>query len=407
MASILKRKISPRVIIYLALILILFISGFLYLKSRSLTKTVLKKTFAKNIQFSETVSLEKADQKDQYQPTLQLKFTKPTGQKSAQNLRFTLNIPKEFAQSTDQLSFSIAPAQILQKDPIVVWGFDEPLGDKICDIYVEPSEGVQTEDGMVCFNISKVEVDKREIFGDWLTLEEREKYSRLNPSEREKRMAELIDTFNKNYPEIETKYSEKIVQQYKAELEKFKQEIIDWLSGQINSLIITVKREPMDYQSGRKVCTKTIQILAKQKPPEASEAKVSPEVREEKVYLSDKLLVDIASEAGGCHGFGTNFIYSPKKDYFLVDLGCFEGDDHAFLFKADGSDKRKITGEWDYVNEGQVSWDSDGKSFVYDHINSCCAEPPAGVMPPGKVRYNIESGQKTWLEPLPTNPYTQ
>ncbi len=118
-----------------------------------------------------------------------------------------------------------------------------------------------------------------------------------------------------------------------------------------------------------------------------------------KVYLDDVLLLDPATEAPRCRRVG-EISYSPTQEHFLVLLACPEWDNDAFLFKADGSDKRPITGEWDYVKNYNYRWSSDGQSFIYERINSravSAAEIPETAPLPGLVRYDVGSGEKTLL----------
>lgn len=114
------------------------------------------------------------------------------------------------------------------------------------------------------------------------------------------------------------------------------------------------------------------------------------------LYLNGEMILNVFVEAPGCFG-GGGVLYSPTNEYFLAILACFEGDNDAFLFRYDGTDKRKITGQWDYVNYFYIYWDPDGASFVYWRINSCCANPPPDAPPQGWVRYDIPTGTKTLL----------
>jgi hypothetical protein len=118
-----------------------------------------------------------------------------------------------------------------------------------------------------------------------------------------------------------------------------------------------------------------------------------------KVYIKDTLLLDVESEEPGCSSIG-EILYSPANDYFLVIISCFEGDNQLYLFRLDGSGKKKITEKWDVVNYSEVEWAKDGKSFVYHRINSCCVAPSeVGESGPavGMVRYDVATGVKTFL----------
>jgi hypothetical protein len=115
-----------------------------------------------------------------------------------------------------------------------------------------------------------------------------------------------------------------------------------------------------------------------------------------KVYLGTLMILDPTEKDLGCFDAGS-ISYSPTKEYFLVVLNCFEGDNDAFLFRADGSDKRRITGKWDYINYHDFEWAADGQSFVYQRINDCCVVPPPDAPPAGRVRYIVRTGEKTLL----------
>jgi hypothetical protein len=115
------------------------------------------------------------------------------------------------------------------------------------------------------------------------------------------------------------------------------------------------------------------------------------------VYLGSKLLLDATQKDLGCFGVA-KISYSPTGEYFVVILGCIEGDNEAFLFRADGTDKRRITGKWDYINYCFFKWEPDGKSLIYSRINSFGAPPeaiPASAPPPGIVRYDVQTREKT------------
>lgn len=136
--------------------------------------------------------------------------------------------------------------------------------------------------------------------------------------------------------------------------------------------------------------------------PQAMPTSQSPAIsaigRDGQVYLGDALILDTSEEAPGCSGVG-EIGYSPTRAHFLVILTCFEGDNEAFLFRADGSDKRRLTGNWDYLNYFDYSWLPDGQAFDYRRINSCCATPPSDAPPAGLVRYDVASHEKTLITP--------
>lgn len=128
-------------------------------------------------------------------------------------------------------------------------------------------------------------------------------------------------------------------------------------------------------------------------------------VDRKKVYLGDKLLIDVSEYSPPCSVIG-QILYAPDKAHFLVILGCFEDDNEIFLFHADGSDKKRITGRLDVLNVDRVKWEADSKSFIYHRINSFAYDQKTmdrlgikNAPPTGTVRYTIETGEKTLLSP--------
>jgi hypothetical protein len=121
------------------------------------------------------------------------------------------------------------------------------------------------------------------------------------------------------------------------------------------------------------------------------------------VYLGETLLLDILAEAPGCYvDLQPYVVYSPTKTHFFIMPLCIEGDNQAFVFAADGSDKQRITAPLDLVNMDNISWSADGRTIRYERINSCCLSPediPANAPPQGIVEYELDSGTKTVISP--------
>ena len=115
-------------------------------------------------------------------------------------------------------------------------------------------------------------------------------------------------------------------------------------------------------------------------------------------------ILDMVEEGGGCFGVG-GISPAPTIEYFAVLLQCFEGDNEAYIFRSDGSNKQRLTGEWDYINYDQYVWTTD-EYFVYQRINSCCAEAPADAPQLGAVWYDPETSQKLMHDsPSPLEQY--
>lgn len=121
-----------------------------------------------------------------------------------------------------------------------------------------------------------------------------------------------------------------------------------------------------------------------------------------RVYLGDLMILDPLGKNLGCFG-GGKISYAPTREYFLVVLDCFEGDNHAFLFRANGDDKRQITDEWDYVNYYDFEWALDGQSFTYQRINDCCVAPPPDAPPAGRIRYDVRTREKNLVSDTVTS----
>ncbi len=115
-----------------------------------------------------------------------------------------------------------------------------------------------------------------------------------------------------------------------------------------------------------------------------------------KAYLNGKLLVDVDRDAPGCFAVDS-FEYSPTGDYFIVNVSCFEGDNEAFIFESDGSDKRSITsGCDDYMNYSNYVWAANGRSLFYERVSSVEGSC-SSTLPDGLVRYDVSTGEKVVL----------
>ncbi len=116
-----------------------------------------------------------------------------------------------------------------------------------------------------------------------------------------------------------------------------------------------------------------------------------------RIYLGDTVIFD--EEVVGCNP-GGDISYAPTGEHFLVILYCVEGDNELFLFSADGSDQRRITGPGNRLNYTNYAWDEDGRSFVYLRTYSFGASAPPDALPQGMARYDIETGQTSMVLPF-------
>ncbi len=121
-----------------------------------------------------------------------------------------------------------------------------------------------------------------------------------------------------------------------------------------------------------------------------------------KVYFDTAVILDIPTETGCFADIPPDISHSPNHAYFLLIPACFEGDNHLFLFQADGTDKLQLTGGFEYINFSEIVWAPDSQSFTYTRLNSCCLAPsdiPVAAPPPGQVQYVVETGEKILRTP--------
>ena len=87
--------------------------------------------------------------------------------------------------------------------------------------------------------------------------------------------------------------------------------------------------------------------------------------------------------------------YSPSGEHLLV-IACGDGcaQTIGFLFKADGSAKRKITAPWEAIFQSKAEWSEDGQSVFYYRIRAAGAEPPKNAPRRGWIRIDVKTGRK-------------
>lgn len=83
---------------------------------------------------------------------------------------------------------------------------------------------------------------------------------------------------------------------------------------------------------------------------------------------------------------------SPDGGFFVVIACGYECNDNiGFLFRADGSGKRRFTARWDHILQAKVEWSADGAKLFYYRINSTGADPPAKAPPEGWVELDLRT----------------
>jgi hypothetical protein len=113
----------------------------------------------------------------------------------------------------------------------------------------------------------------------------------------------------------------------------------------------------------------------------------------DQLTLDGELLLDAARD-----GFMSllEIRRSPTGAHFLVIACGYECNDNiGFVFKSDGTGKRKITSRWDYILQSAAEWSEDGRKIYYYRINSTGADPPKNAPDEGWVEYDLTSGRKS------------
>lgn len=88
-------------------------------------------------------------------------------------------------------------------------------------------------------------------------------------------------------------------------------------------------------------------------------------------------------------------VYSPNGRHFVVIACGYECTDNiGFLFRADGSRKRKFTARWDVILQDKLEWSTDGSKIYYFRINSTGADPPKTAPPEAWVVVDVATGRK-------------
>jgi hypothetical protein len=87
---------------------------------------------------------------------------------------------------------------------------------------------------------------------------------------------------------------------------------------------------------------------------------------------------------------------APGQTHFAVVACGYECNDNVgFLFRADGSGKRKFTARWDVILQTAIEWSADGRQLYYYRINSSGADAPRYAPREGWVSVDARTGDKT------------
>lgn len=87
---------------------------------------------------------------------------------------------------------------------------------------------------------------------------------------------------------------------------------------------------------------------------------------------------------------------APDQTHFAVVACGYECNDNiGFLFRADGSGKRKLTARWDAILQTALEWSADGRQLYYYRINSSGAAAPRRAPAAGWVAVDVRTGTKS------------
>ena len=133
-------------------------------------------------------------------------------------------------------------------------------------------------------------------------------------------------------------------------------------------------------------------VSAEPAPPDG-DATLSVNESRTKLLLGKTVLLD--AQADGFRSIH-DIKYSPTREHFLV-IACSDGCTRTtgFLFKADGSGKRKITAPWEAIFQSKVEWSETGQSVFYYRIRSTGAEPPKNAPRRGWIQFDVKTGKKS------------
>lgn len=112
----------------------------------------------------------------------------------------------------------------------------------------------------------------------------------------------------------------------------------------------------------------------------------------ERLLLNGRVLLDARGD-----GFMSvhQIRRAPNGDRFAVIACGYECTDNlGFLFRADGSGKRKFTGPWDSILQDKLEWSADGRKLYYFRINSTGADSPVSAPREGWVEVDVASLRK-------------
>ena len=112
-----------------------------------------------------------------------------------------------------------------------------------------------------------------------------------------------------------------------------------------------------------------------------------------KLLLGTMVLLD--AQADGFRSIH-DIKYSPTGEHLLV-IACGHAcaQTIGFVFKADGSGKRKITASREAIFQSKAEWSEDGKSLFYYRVTSTGAAPSRKAPRRGWVQVDVKTGRKS------------
>lgn len=379
------------------------------------------------------LSVEKAEA-DKYQPIVTMKLTKPKGQEFRPSLIIIQRIPKQFSQSADELSFSIPPWKILEKDPIVVWKFDQDSGlycfwdvtyelpsnstqsrnsfsNSLAMIVwqteedkqqpPEPEEETKLGDG--CYDLKALDIEYRDSFNEEVLTPQYAELEKLSREERAQKLNELITQYideQKQKSAEEQRQKAEVIkkkrEEYNQQIAEWANQISDWVAGRIEELIITVKQKVMGEDEAMKVFTETVTQATGKAPliettpalniekKAAQKTSTNPGriafVRDSNIWIMDpdggnqkQLTFDGIKTASYAHP-----TWAP--DAKRIAFGKEDGEAEIWIMDAENGAKRKLNINYGSNTKktsdvGPFAWSPEGNViaypvYVYDYNNN-------------------------------------
>ncbi len=364
-----------------------------------MSQVVSTQNLGNNVVFEEKISIEKTED-SKYQPILTMKLTKPKGQEFKPSLIIYQKIPKQFSQNADELSFNIPPRKILEKDPLVVWSFDHIAGVYcFMDIAYEvpnnstglrnnllnplamivwptPEENEQPQEeenqlGDGCYDLKAMDADYRQSFVNEVLIPRFAELEKLSREEHTQKLNELVTQYQDEQKQKSADEKRKKIEdimneqrEYDQKLGEFKNQILDWLSGRLEELVITIKQKVMGQDEAVKVFTETVTQMTGKAPlieitptqkVEKTQKETEEIVEEEEARKEEKKEKEVKITQIG----PGKIAFVRQNEKWSQDTGDI------WVMDPDGSNQKQLTFDGAAADNRNPSWSPDAKKIVF------------------------------------------